>query len=155
MCAGNIECNYKGVLRQPSKTFYQDLQKNYSNEERNKSKSYLDTKPELIKIPDVYELHLNFKSLLPNTLNNYLYRFDCNDSIEVANPYEEGVVAKINGVVGDIDSWITKRTSDAKDLVEKYKEIEDKYKEDTDENKQSEIAKEKYEAYKKLLGKAN
>jgi hypothetical protein len=35
----------------------------------------------MIKIPDIYSFKLTFQSLLPNSINNYLFRFSGNMNI--------------------------------------------------------------------------
>lgn len=55
--------------------------KAYINETLYKSDELLNVNNKLIKIPDSYEVIINLKSLLPNSLNNYLYSYSGNMNI--------------------------------------------------------------------------
>lgn len=83
MCSGKFECKNKGVLRNPGKEFIRDVLYWFSNTCIEKKKSDVDyfIKNGLIKIPDVYELNMTFKSLLPNNFNQYLFRFAANNNV--------------------------------------------------------------------------
>ena len=79
MCSGKFSCDYKGVLREPSTEMIDLLcgkpgadKKKYAN---NNVNARLIADASTIKIPDVYSLTLNFRSLLPMNLNNYLFTY--------------------------------------------------------------------------------
>jgi hypothetical protein len=76
MCSANIQCESKGVIRDPSKEFLDDLKSKHIN----KYYCYCDSlfSKNSIKIPDVYSVKITCKSLLPNSLNNYIYSYSAN-----------------------------------------------------------------------------
>lgn len=82
MCSANITCDYKGVSRKPSESFYKKLL-NYISEGYSgylsKDKLILE---KLVRIPDVYSIKITFTSLLPNSMNNFLFRFSGNTGME-------------------------------------------------------------------------
>lgn len=81
MCSGSIKVEYKGVLRTPSSTVIKTLVAKYRNPIYDFSEDYL-RKSGLVKIPDSYQVTLQFKSLLPNSFNNYIYSNCANNEIK-------------------------------------------------------------------------
>lgn len=79
-CAGDVTISYGGVLRDPSAEFINRLVNSYANKKvlncENLLSSIVNNK--LIKIPDVYHVKLDFKSLLPSNFNNFLYVYSRN-----------------------------------------------------------------------------
>lgn len=79
MCSAKVSVNYKGVLRK--------IPDNY----RTKIQNYIKPNWQSIflnndafgKIPDVYELKITFQPLLPNSLNNYLFKFLANNEMTI------------------------------------------------------------------------
>lgn len=51
---------------------------------------------DLVRIPDIYEVTLNFTSLLPHNLNNYLFMFIANKNLNIRN---------IKSTIGMFDEW--------------------------------------------------
>jgi len=89
MCAAQIDVQYKGVMRSPSKKF-RDIVQNYMNvnywsqykaNEFSKFDSPMNTFRKILdaRIPDVYSVKITFKSLLPNNFNNHILRYSLND----------------------------------------------------------------------------
>lgn len=106
-CAGNVKVSYKGVLRNPPPLWVRNLVNKYGNSSGKKhgevNKSTLAEnilKDNLIKIPDIYEVELQFKSMIPQNLNTYLYQFSQNQRIENAymsgSVYQDSEIAKFN-----------------------------------------------------------
>jgi hypothetical protein len=63
-CTGQFSVSYKGILRDPSKAFFDEIDSNYKN------KNYSFGSPELIKhkfikIPDIYHIQMIFGSCIP------------------------------------------------------------------------------------------
>lgn len=83
MCSGSFSCRNMGVLRNPPESFIKSLINTYGNNQIGITEKVSDyfIKNRLIKIPDVYEISLNFNSLLPSNFNQYLYRFAANSII--------------------------------------------------------------------------
>ena len=69
----------------------------------------------MIRIPDVYTVSITFTSLLPNSINNYLYRFLANSDMSMDdNTMDVG------------DEFSTMMTHVIKDKFEKYGVISNK-----------------------------
>lgn len=81
MCSGSVKVEYKGVLRTPSPTVIKNLATKYANPIYKFDENYL-RKSGLVKIPDSYQVTLQFKSLLPNSFNNYIYSNCANNEIK-------------------------------------------------------------------------
>jgi hypothetical protein len=88
ICAGNFIVQQKGVLRSMPNSWLN----NYLRPKINKSFDQFGLIDNirlnnLLKIPDVYTIELNFKSLLPDNLNNYIFNYiqQSNFNIEVRN----------------------------------------------------------------------
>lgn len=85
MCSGDFKCEGRGVFRFPSKKFFDKMKFLNEREELdfdiNKNYNYRN-----IKIPDIYEITLNFQSLLPDNFNNYLMQYSSFDNMLVEPP---------------------------------------------------------------------
>lgn len=130
MCSGKFNCNYKGVLRIPSLAFIGELKK-YVNT-KVLPETYVDTMIEKnqIKIPDIYELHLTFKSLLPNTFNNFIFQYALNEDVinmsynkgkPIQNGFESG------GIKDAIKDWVDDRVAVVKNYTNKKDSVYAKY----------------------------
>ena len=132
MCAGNFECNYKGVMRFPANSFFEGLKKidglkqhinGTTTEEKDKVLLAIKTN-NLIKIPDIYEITMHFKSLLPNNFNNFIFQFSNNaniyDSTVINRP---GLTEAGDKVMGEIRKWIKTRADNAEKLAEARKQV--------------------------------
>ena len=87
-CSGNFTVTYDGVLRTPPKAWVQELCKSHCNKAFNKEgmeKAILENN--LIKIPDVYHVTLQFQSLLPANFNNFLFAYSQNNRMSVDSTY--------------------------------------------------------------------
>jgi len=83
MCSGSITCDYKGVSRCPTDEFFKRLANRAEETAFGKYLNETNLKNEkLVRIPDVYSFKLTLTSLLPNSLNNYLYRYSGNQDME-------------------------------------------------------------------------
>lgn len=147
MCAGNFDVTYKGVLRDPGDNaygvFFTELRK-HVNHCIEDGDSFIQSliKNNQIRIPDVYELKLSFKSLLPNTFNNYLFQFAMNGNITHDTPITQKSLVEIDKVPTAISAWIGHIGDDIdsssgriKDAME-YAKINEKNKE-MNKNRQS------------------
>lgn len=74
MCKGNFLCKYKGVMRNMTEDFVRELFIHHGNWDLNDwpSPDNLISK-RTVKIPDIYEITLNFSSLLPDNFNQFLF----------------------------------------------------------------------------------
>ena len=74
-CAASFDVTYEGMLRNPSKKFYEllDGRVNSNYKKDDFMKNIKDNN--LIKIPDIYRVNMSFKSLLPANFNNFLYTY--------------------------------------------------------------------------------
>lgn len=127
MCSGKFNCNYKGVLRIPSLAFIKELKKYVNTEVL--PETYVDTmiQKNQIKIPDIYELHLTFKSLLPNTFNNFIFQYALNEDVinmsydkgnSIQNGFESG------GIKDAIKNWGYNRKEDGKAMTTELETIQ-------------------------------
>lgn len=115
MCSANIDVKYRGIMRSPPKSFkdkvlnltnmsinymdaYINPQKSKFDEGINKYRKSLD-----IRIPDVYTVTITFKSLLPNSLNNHIFRYALKD-IDEGGDFEipKNIVEKIASGFKDV-----------------------------------------------------
>lgn len=78
-CAASFNVTYDGVLRNPPPTFFTELQGHISPNITN-PKSFIQNiqNYNLIKIPDIYHVEMQFKSLLPANFNNFIYSYSYN-----------------------------------------------------------------------------
>lgn len=91
-CAGEFDVKPVGLMRTPSRDWIKRLCNKYVNGDDGKTYAKRDAKAmiaaiksgDLIKIPDAYEVTLNFASRLPQNFNNFLYNYSRN-----GNMYEE------------------------------------------------------------------
>jgi hypothetical protein len=81
MCTGDMTCDFKGVSRYPPKKFFDEVASKKSDLFGGLTADIMMNN-KMIKIPDVYSFKLTFKSLLPNSLNNYLFRYSNNADLE-------------------------------------------------------------------------
>ena len=113
MCGANVKVANKGVLRRPSARFMKELVDKHVNENViiNKKKIDFDYTDQ-IRIPDVYEVSVEFKSMFPMNVNNYLYQYSRNNVMvdpgypkgdsKILNPYYAGSLsAVVNALSGD------------------------------------------------------
>lgn len=81
MCSGDMQCDYKGVSRRPSNKFFSELAAKTEKNYEGLTKDVLE-KQKLIRIPDIYSVKIDLTSLLPNSINNYLFSFSGNHNME-------------------------------------------------------------------------
>lgn len=79
MCSAKVSVNYKGVLRKIPDNYNREMDKYIKPEWKS---IFLDNDA-FGKIPDVYELKITFQPLLPNSLNNYLFKFLANNKMSI------------------------------------------------------------------------
>lgn len=81
-CSGKFEVKHKGILRVPSPLFFKKLIK-HINDTIVSDTEFIEgiISNDLIRIPDTYEVSMEFKSLLPASFNNYMYTYSTNTSI--------------------------------------------------------------------------
>ena len=79
-CAASFTVTYDGVLRNPSQTFFDLLKTHVSGNISGGGSSFIENikKNNLIKIPDVYHVEMQFRSLLPANFNNFIYSYSYN-----------------------------------------------------------------------------
>lgn len=80
MCSGKFDCKFKGVSRRPSKKFFEKLEK-YQNKDTSFYDESWELPEDMVRIPDVYELNLDFKSLLPDVFNTYMLGFTAQNQL--------------------------------------------------------------------------
>ena len=124
MCSGDFSCSMKGCLRKPSDKFLERLLV-FANKKYGFKKDESPIKD--IRIPDVYEVHLSFKSLLPNTFNNFIFQYvKANTTMEAILTHNNGVRpgwGEDNSIPNAIGEWGKKRFKDGKELNDKIKGI--------------------------------
>lgn len=103
-CTGDFDVKYKGVLRDMSDYWFDNILAKYINTNTTILTQFLnDCKiNKLIKIPDVYEVTLTFKSLLPSNFNQYLFTLVKNDNIKtVYNKSPVHEMSELPGILTD------------------------------------------------------
>ena len=86
-CTGDVNVKFKGQLRDPGPAFIGQLVSKHLN--RNgllvepSQFAVMAMANRLIRIPDVYEVELTFKSMFPLNFNNYLYHYARNNVMDV------------------------------------------------------------------------
>ena len=104
MCQGDFKVESKGVLRKPSWTLINQLVNSHLNPRSSLTDLALLTN-DLIRIPDIYDVHLTFTSLLPNNFNNFLFANYANQTIETlvgTDIYQESFLNPIANNLGNI-----------------------------------------------------
>ena len=81
MCQGDFKVEAKGVLRRPSPEFITTLAEKFTNENATALTPQALSENELVRIPDIYDVHMTFTSLLPNNFNNFLFANYANQTI--------------------------------------------------------------------------
>ena len=83
-CMGDVTVKFKGQLRDPSVSFINTLVNKHLNANGNLDKKFKNRiiPNRLIKIPDVYDIEINFKSLFPANFNNFLYHYAHNVAMD-------------------------------------------------------------------------
>lgn len=112
-CTGQFKVIQQGVLREMPSAFFQKLKKHLNP---NIFKTDLDCANLLhdkIKIPDVYNVEMEFSSLLPDTFNNFIYQYVKNKDI-----IKEYVNSNISS---DTDEILSQMSNDITNYVNTYK----------------------------------
>lgn len=135
MCSGTFSCNYKGVMRNVTDEFVKQLFKKHGNPyltNRMSPSVFINNKN--VKIPDVYEVTLNFTSLLPDNFNQYLFQYAMKNSItrSAVNREEswyDGPTSTISKWLGEKFGQLSQKAAksagvDAKTVQDKIKEAE-------------------------------
>lgn len=111
MCAGEFSYISKGVSRLPPDKFYTELKK-YIQSSSYSEKIIDHIKNEkLIRIPESYEVTLEFKSLLPNNLNNQLLQYAVENIMMIKET--EGTY-QMNDVINNISKQVNEAHGEAK-----------------------------------------
>ena len=71
MCSGKFSVKNIGVVRKVTEEFLKEIKKHVSHRE--------SINDNTVRIPDVYEVTLTFKSLLPDVFNDFLLQFAMSD----------------------------------------------------------------------------
>ena len=121
MCAGKFEVEGKGVVRRPSQEFINKLFGKYKNP-MFFSGDYINANN--IRIPDVYECHLTFTSLLPNNFNNFLYNYYMNSQMKVISGNKLHYGGIFNDVSNELAKQIQKRFASAQQSIQNNKDID-------------------------------
>lgn len=112
-CTGKFKVNSKGLLRDPSKQFFDMLYFKKGTHLKATPKQLITSRK--IKIPDVYELTMTFSSCLPATFNTWLFQYSNGMQIETptgssdnstAGGYKASSVAK---AIQDVTKDVTKK----------------------------------------------
>ena len=118
-CAGNVKVSYKGVLRSPTALWIDNLVQKYGTKSINNNKFKENIKNnDLIKIPDIYEVELQFKSMLPQNFNTYLYQFSQNARIDIE--YKKKSVYEDSSMTNFMKDMKSGLSADVKDYIENY-----------------------------------
>ena len=118
-CAGNVKVSYKGVLRNPPISWLDTLVYRNCNNSINKNDFYRNIiNNNLIKIPDIYEVELQFKSMLPQNFNTYLYQFSQNARIDTE--YKHKPVYEDSHITKFMENMKSGMSEDVKDYIENY-----------------------------------
>ena len=122
-CSGSMQVESKGVIRNPPKSFIKKLVTTYANNGSGTSKEiYVQSdsllsailKNNLIKIPDIYSVSMDFESMLPNSFNGYLFNYTHNlrmeDSYSNNEPFEGALLPKdfTKGIINDFETYFNK-----------------------------------------------
>ena len=115
MCQGDFKVESKGVLRKPSWTLINQLVNSHLNPRSSLTDLALLTN-DLIRIPDIYDVHLTFTSLLPNNFNNFLFANYANQKIYNFNytgkkAYQESFLNPVANKLGKIRQEIWDKTT--------------------------------------------
>ena len=115
MCQGDFKVESKGVLRKPSWTLINQLVNSHLNPRSSLTDLALLTN-DLIRIPDIYDVHLTFTSLLPNNFNNFLFANYANQKIYNFNytgkkAYQESFLNPVANKLGKITQEIWNKTT--------------------------------------------
>ena len=98
MCTGNISVTNKGILRKiPS----------------SQASGWLPWKEET-RIPDVYSVNIEFKSLLPNNLNNYMISVYSGNYMNTPGKSEEGSISEF---IENVGNAIQHATNTGKNII--------------------------------------
>ena len=118
-CAGNVKVSYKGVLRSPTALWIDNLVQKYGTKSIDNDKFRENIKNnDLIKIPDIYEVELQFKSMLPQNFNTYLYQFSQNARIDIE--YKKKSVYEDSSMTNFMKDMKSGLSEDVKDYIENY-----------------------------------
>ena len=118
-CAGNVKVSYKGVLRSPTALWIDNLVQKYGTKSIDNDKFRENIKNnDLIKIPDIYEVELQFKSMLPQNFNTYLYQFSQNARIDIE--YKKKSVYEDSSMTNFMKDMKSGLSVDVKDYIENY-----------------------------------
>ncbi len=108
MCSGAFSCKYKGVMRNMTDDFVKQLFKKHGNPYlTNRMNPGVFINNNSVKIPDVYEVTLNFTSLLPDNFNQYLFQYAMKNSItrsSVVGEYREE--SWYDGPKSTVSKWL-------------------------------------------------
>lgn len=97
-CSGNFAVSYDGVLRTPPAAWVHNLCEKHCNRAFNSSAlESAILNDNLIKIPDVYHVTLQFQSLLPANFNNFLFAYSQNNrmSVDSTKVYQQSEFSQI------------------------------------------------------------
>ena len=111
LCSGTFKVKANGILRRPSRFFIECLCYKHANRgheqimfgKPNKTSGIWDSNKllkeiwnnDLIRIPDVYTVEMNFSSLIPSNFNNFLFNYSKNSQMEtyIGQPaYQESII---------------------------------------------------------------
>lgn len=116
-CTGEFTVTQQGVLRTPSNAFFTQLATKHCNSNVLNVDDTGEQLKELIKIPDVYNVELKFKSLLPDTFNNYIFQYVKNQNIRTeykSKIRDNGQLSEIfTKMFKDVDSTLPTDLSNA------------------------------------------
>ena len=98
-------------MRKPSLILIKELVKEYLNPRSSlKAENIIDN--DLIRIPDIYDVHLTFTSLLPNNFNNFLFAHYANQTIKTTEKiYQESFLNPVANKLGKITQEIWDKTT--------------------------------------------
>ena len=146
MCSGDFSCSMKGCLRKPSDKFLERLLV-FANTKYGFKKDESPIKD--IRIPDVYEVHLSFKSLLPNTFNNFIFQYvNVKTSMETMLGTPLPGWGEDNSIPNAIGEWGKERFKDGEKLSKAINGIQEDHR-----NRMKKIDKNNKEALKNEMNR--
>lgn len=153
MCAGEFSYISKGVSRLPPDKFYTKL-KIQSSSYSEKIIDHIKNE-KLIRIPESYEVTLDFKSLLPNNLNNQLLQYAVTNIMELSatsGTYEmsdviNNISKQVNEAHGEAKKWYIEVDTSEEAIDKESAQMEDAFVEEwlSENEENAKISKEQEE----------
>lgn len=126
-CSGNFSVSYSEPLRNPTQHFIRRLVSEHLNQsllqESNTWEDFMNRvlSNNLIKIPDIYHVQMEFDSLLPNNFNSYIFNYlknqDMHTTQRIRPLYTGGIFSTKGSETKSKDGNPNSVLSDFKDYI--------------------------------------